>query len=115
MPTAPAGYTVPYSMVSLKNFSSGGSQYAAYTTSRLTYTSLSTFFSGTTLSGSGGRQLFSDRTFSIDCGPLFCSQQPFNLNAADQLGVAISDGALLAIPYHPPSINVTFTLQSWGN
>ncbi|MGI8992582.1 MAG: hypothetical protein ACR2I2_23745 [Bryobacteraceae bacterium] len=64
VPTAPVGYTVPFSMVTLKNFSSGGSQYASYTTGSLTYTSHSRFFVGTTLSSTGSQQLFSDRTFS---------------------------------------------------
>ena len=115
IPTAPVGYTVPFSMVSLKNFSSGGSQYASYTTGSLTYTSHSLFFVGTTLSSTGNQQLFSDRTFPIDCGGLFCLNQPFNLNAADQLGVSISDGSLLVFPIRPASIEVTFTLESWGN
>jgi hypothetical protein len=115
VPSAAAGYTVPISMVSLKNFSSGGSQYASYTTGRLTYTSHSYFFSGTTLSSTGNQQLFSDRTFPIDCGPLFCSNQPFNLNNADQLGISISDGTFLTFPIKPASISVTFTLESWGN
>ena len=115
IPTAPVNYTVPFTLVSLKNFSSGGSQYASYTTGSLTYTTHSIFFSGTTLSGTNAQQLFSDRTFPIDCGPLFCSQQPFNLNAADKLGVSISDGALLIFPVKPASISVTFTLESWGN
>jgi hypothetical protein len=115
IPTAPVGYTVPFSMVTLKNFSSGGSQYASYTTGHLTYTSHSWLFLGTTLSSTGNQQLFSDRTFKIDCGPLFCSNQPFNINNADQLGVAISDGSFLTFPVKPASISVTFTLESWGN
>jgi hypothetical protein len=115
IPTAPVGYTVPFSMVTLKNFSSGGSQYASYTTGRLNYTSHSYFFAGTTLSSTGNQQLFSDRTFPIDCGTFFCSQQPFNLNNADQLGVSISDGSVLTFPVKPASISVTFTLESWGN
>jgi hypothetical protein len=102
-------------MVSLKTFSSGGSQYASYTTGTLAYTAHSFFFTGTTLSSTGNQQLFSDRTFKIDCGPLFCSNQPFNLNAADKLGVAISDGSFLSFPIQPASISVTFTLESWGN
>lgn len=115
VPTAPVGYTVPFSMVTLKNFSSGGSQYASYTTGSLTYTAHNFFFAGTTLSSSNNQTLFSDRTFKIDCGGLFCSNQPFNLDAADKLGIAISDGSLLTFPVKPASINVTFTLQSWGN
>ena len=102
-------------MVSLKTFSSGGSQYASYTTGSLTYTAHSFFFSGITLSSTGNQQLFSDRTFKIDCGPLFCSNQPFSINNADQLGVAISDGSVLTFPIQPASISVTFTLESWGN
>jgi hypothetical protein len=115
VPTAPVGYTVPFKMVTMKNFSSGGSTYASYTTGSLTYTAHSFIFSGTTLSGTNAQQLFSDRTFNIDCGPLFCSQQPFNLNNADKLGVAISDGSLLTFPVKPATISITFTLESWGN
>ena len=115
VPTAPVGYTVPFSMVSLKNFSSGGSQYASYTTGSLVYTAHSPFFSGTTLSSSGNQSLFSDRTFRIDCGGLFCLNQPFNIQAPDKLGLAISDGTLLTFPVKPASISVTFTLESWGN
>jgi hypothetical protein len=115
IPPAPVGYTLPFSMVSLKTFASGGSQYASYTTGSLTYTAHNFFFVGTTLSSTNNQQLFSDRTFKIDCGPLFCSNQPFNLNAADKLGVAISDGSILTFPIQPASISVTFTLESWGN
>jgi hypothetical protein len=114
VPTAPVGYTVPFSMVSLKNFSSGGSQYASYSTGNLTYTAHSRFFLGTTLSSTSNQQLFSDRTFQINCSP-FCENQPFNINNADQLGVSISDGGFLTFPAKPASISVTFTLQSWGN
>jgi len=115
IPAAPVNYTVPFSMVSLKTFSSGGSQYAGYTTGSLTYTTHSSFFLGTTLSSTGNRQLFSDRTFDITCASLFCTIQPFNVNNADQLGVAISDGSALTFPIKPASISVTFTLESWGN
>jgi hypothetical protein len=114
VPTAPVGYTVPFSMVSLKNFSSGGSQYASYTTGALTYTAHSVFFLGTTLSSSGNQQLFSDRTLLLNCSP-FCQNQPFSIDNADLLGVAISDGSFLSFPVRPASISVTFTLQSWGN
>lgn len=115
VPSAPVGYTVPFSLVSLKTFASGGSQYASYTSGRLAYTAHSSFFLGATLSSTNNQQLFSDRTFNVDCGPLFCGQQPFNVNNADRLGVAISDGEFLIFPTKPATISVTFTLESWGN
>jgi hypothetical protein len=114
IPSAPVGYTVPFTMVTLKNFSSGGSEYVSYTTGRLTYTSHNYFFSGITLASTGNQQLFSDRTFQIHCSP-FCENQPFNINNADLLGVSISDGSILTFPVKPATISVTFTLQSWGN
>lgn len=111
LPSAPTNYTVPFSLVTLKNFSSGGNQYASWVQSSLTITNTKTlFFSSITLASSGNQQLFSDRT--TNCGEFSC--QPFDINQPDQLGVSISRSYSLNSSTNGV-IYVTLTLQSWGN
>ena len=124
IPTAPVepAHSVDFTMVSLSKYRNGSSL-ASYTTGTLDYTSHSFLFRGTTLAGTDARQWFSDRTFEICfdaqgqpelCGPQqFASHQSFNVNAPDNLGISISDGYNIEIGR--PAIDVTFTLESWGN
>jgi hypothetical protein len=135
IPTAPVSWDVPFEMVSLKSFSSGGNScvktgtlepqwcaWASYASGTLQYTPHSLLFRGTTVATSPNKgipQLFSNRTFDIHCtsspgGFSTCEQQPFNIDNADQLGISIFDGYDIRFP-RPASIGVTFTLESWGN
>lgn len=116
LPTAPSGYTVPFSMATQRNFASGD-PYASYTTGSMTISqSNSWFFSSTTYSSTNNPQLFSDRTAAIDCSGFACAQ-PFDINQADQLGVSITRSSSLFIEPggNNTTITVTLTLQSWGN
>ncbi|MBV9267028.1 MAG: hypothetical protein JO061_12735 [Acidobacteriaceae bacterium] len=113
LPSAPNGYYVPYSLVTLKNYTSGN-QFASYSTGTLQASSHSVgFFEFVeTLSSTRNQQLFSDRFDTKGCDGIICTYQPFAVDRADQLGVSISRTTLLG---HPGAINGTFTLESWGN
>jgi hypothetical protein len=112
IPSAPAGYTVPFSMVTLKN-----NQHAYYATGLLTISvSNDPYEQFTTLSATEIPELFSDRFVPVTCRPgALCGpgDQPFDINQADKLGVTITETALRLSS--PATINVTFTLESWGN
>ena len=110
------GYDLPFQMVSLES-NKAKSPYASYAVGSLDYTAHDIeLFDGKTLSGTGSEQLFSDRTYCRSTGLLDCNPQPFNVDAADKLGIGISDGeTLLIIPPSGEQIIVTFTLESWGD
>jgi hypothetical protein len=112
IPSAPAGYTVPFSLVTLKN-----NQHASYASGVLTISDAHNLFeSFTTLSATKVPQLFSDRFVPVTCRPgALCGpgDQPFDINQADQLGVTITETSR-GIPVST-TINVTLTLESWGN
>ena len=114
LPSAPTNYKVPFSLVTLKNFNSGGSQYASWVKGSLTITNVNTFiYSGITLASSGNQQLFSDRTSPV-CNDCY-EAQPFTVFQPDELGVSISRGDSLFAPANNGKIFLTLTLQSWGN
>jgi len=113
LPSGPNGYIVPFSLVTLKNFNSGG-EFASYSNGTLTISSKSgQYFSEVeTLSGADYGQLFSDRYDYEKCEGLSCNEQPFAVDQADRLGVSISRNTVLG---RVGPIEVTFTLESWGN
>ena len=114
LPSAPTGYTVPFSLVTLKDFSSSGNQYASWVKGSLTITNTNTlFYSGIMLASSGNQQFFSDRTAAV-CAGCF-ERQPFDIHQTDQLGVSIARGYSVLNPANNGVIVLTLTLQSWGN
>jgi hypothetical protein len=115
IPSAPTGYTVPFTLVTLKN-----SHVASYATGSLAISDTGGGVSldrSTTLSATHIPQLFSDRTYCPDTGSGLClTQQPFDIFEADQLGVTISEVTSFIIGKgFTTSINATLTLESWGN
>jgi hypothetical protein len=117
LPSAPNGWTAPFTMVTLKNYATN--QYASYVGGSSTVSNTNNFFSySETYSSSGNPQLFSDRTAKVNCGGLFCPSQPFDINQADQLGVSVTkSSSIIIVPggSGSPSYSATVTLQSWGN
>jgi hypothetical protein len=100
VPSAPTGWTVPFSISTMDK----ATAVASYT-----YGQLISSTSGANLSGNS-TQLFSDRLVPFTCPPLrLCNppRQPFDINHADVLGVKIATIA--------SSIYVTLTLESWKN
>ncbi len=109
IPSGATGDLVPFTLVELKN-----NGVANYATGSLTLSNsgVSALDWSTTLSGTQIPQLFSDRTATYN--PPGCPSpcltkvsQPFNVFQADQLGVNVTE--------FTTSINVTLTLESWGN
>jgi hypothetical protein len=114
LPSGPTGDTVPFTLVMLKN-----TRVASYTTGTLTISNSDIPYSvdhSTTLSGTQEPQLFSDRTFCPSSGVCLTGEQPFDLSAADKLGVSITEATTLVLGSGiQTSISVTLTLESWGN
>jgi len=120
IPSAPNGWMAPFSMVTLKNFATN--QFASYTGGILYGSSSSSgfLFHSETYSSDNNQQLFSDRMAQVDCPPPgqlgFCSNQPFDINKADKLGVSLTKSwSLLIGPGSATSYSGTVTLESWGN
>lgn len=113
IPSAPTGDTVPFALTTLKN-----SQVASYATGTLAISDTGGGISldrSTTLSATHIPQLFSDRTYCPG-GGLCLIQQPFDISAADQLGVSITETTAFILGKGlTTSISVTLTLESWGN
>jgi hypothetical protein len=99
VPSAKTNWTVPFSIAAMNK----AIAVTSYTSGQLTAST-----SGATViwSAGGNIQLFSDRLAACPSGRL-CTQQPFDLNQADKLGVEIATKA--------SSIKVTLTLESWKN
>jgi hypothetical protein len=111
LPSAPTGYTVPFSLVTLKN-----NQHASYASGLLTISDSNNLSEEKTLSATHIPQLFSDRFVPVTCRPgALCGSgdQPFDIKQADQLGVTITESTRNFPPV--TTIKVTFTLESWGN
>lgn len=116
LPPSPSGWYAPFTMVTLKNYASN--QYASYTTGIYWASNSSNFFSSSeTFSATQLPQLFSDRTAQINCGQLFCSSQPFDINQADKLGVSVTknNSYIILNGGSGVSYSATLTLESWGN
>ena len=111
VPSAPNGYTVPFTMTTLKNYAMGEAS-ATYATGWLTANNSSFIEVGIGWSGTNIPQLFSNRYVQAGCGLFSCSQ-PFDISQADKLGVSIFDGYSLFSPQH--AIKVTLTFESQGN
>lgn len=113
IPSSPSGYTVPFKLVTLKQ-----DHYASYATGTLTISESSGVLDwNTTLSATHVPQLFSER-FIPSCpgsSGICLNQQPFDIYQADQLGVSIDKATVVGPKGETTSINVTFTLESWGN
>jgi hypothetical protein len=89
-PAANNGYLVPFSMVTLKNFS-WGSQYASYVKGNMAISVTNTLSEkGITLSSSQETQLFSDRIFAVPTWNGFVNQ-PFSVNYPDTVAVSVSN------------------------
>jgi hypothetical protein len=116
VPSAPTGYTVPFKLVTMKNFT--GTAYASYTAGSLEISDYSGILDfGTTLSATHLSQLFSGRTapFCPGNSGICLNEQPFDIYQADQLGVSVNDSNVISSKGVTNSINVTLTLESWGN
>jgi hypothetical protein len=113
VPSVPAGTIIPFSVVTLRNYSSGGNEYAGYATGSLTPTAT---FLGPELSNVGSPEmLFSDRTFSLPCsgpGVCFAPQQPFSINSPDPMQLTITDNHAVAGRF--PIFTVTVYSPSLG-
>ena len=114
IPSGATGDLVPFTLVTLKN-----TQVAGYATGSLTISNSSSPISvdrSTTLSGKQIPQLFSDRAYCPGGGLCLSPEQPFDYAKADQLGVSITEATTLTLGSgFTTSINVTLTLESWGN
>lgn len=118
IPSGTAGDIVPFTLVALKD-----NQVASYATGSLTISESNVPYSvdqSRTLSATHIPQLFSDRTAYYDPGCtgicLGGQYQPFNVFQADQLGVNVTESTTLKLGTGlTTSINVTLTLESWGN
>jgi hypothetical protein len=119
VPSGTTGDLVPFTLVSLKN-----SQVASYATGSLEINNNdipASINQSRTLSATQISQLFSDRTayYAPGCTSDIClsgSFQPFNVFQADQLGVNVTESTTLTSGAgFKTSINVTLTLESWGN
>jgi len=78
--------------------------------------SLYTVGHSTTLSGTQIPQLFSDRAYCPGGGLCLSPEQPFDYMRADHLGVSVTEATTLTLGSgYTTSINVTLTLESWGN
>jgi hypothetical protein len=115
LPSAPSGYTAPFTMVTLKNYATN--QYASYAHGLFTTSdNTSLFVRSETYSSSGATQLFSDRGFDENCSGLICTYQPFDANKADSLGVSITKTSYaITGSGSGPTYSGTLTLESWGN
>jgi hypothetical protein len=114
IPSGATGDVVPFTLVTLKN-----TQVTGYATGSLTISNSSSSISvdhSTTLSGKQIPQLFSDRLTCVGGGPCLSPDQPFDFSTPDHLGVSITEATTLTIGSgFSTSINVTLTLESWGN
>jgi hypothetical protein len=118
IPTGATGDLVPFTLVTLKN-----NRVASYATGSLTISNsdvISSIDQSRTLSGKQIPQLFSDRTAEYDpgCTGICLGQQaqPFNIFQADQLGVNVTESSIFKLGTGTTtSIEVTLTLESWGN
>jgi len=119
VPSGATGDVVPFTLVTLKN-----NQVASYATGSLVISNNdipASINQGRTLSATQIPQLFSDRTayYAPGCTSDIClggSYQPFNIFQADQLGVNVTESTTLTLGTgFKTSINVTLTLESWGN
>jgi len=101
LPSAPNGWMIPFTMSTHQT-----NGVVSYTTGTL----YSNFYFGIySLSGDNFAQLFSDRF--VPCGQYCFPTQPFNENAADRVGVQISENFFI----QPVTPNVTLTLDTWGH
>jgi len=114
IPSGATGDVVPFTLVTLKN-----TQVAGYATGSLTISNSSSPLAvdhSTTLSGKQIPQLFSDRAYCPGGGVCADPEQPFDYAKADQLGVSVTEATTLVLGSGlTTSINVTLTLESWGN
>jgi hypothetical protein len=115
VPSGATGDWVPFTMVTLKN-----NQVASYATGTLQLSDSNIPYSldqSRTLSGTQIPQLFSDRTAPACSGGGLCfTEQPFDVHKSDNLGVSITESTALVLGSGlKTSINVTLTLESWGN
>ncbi|HTU46566.1 MAG TPA: hypothetical protein VMF91_15980 [Bryobacteraceae bacterium] len=116
VPSAPTDYTVPFKLVTMKNYT--GTAYASYTTGSLTISDYSGILDfGTLLSATHLPQLFSGRTapFCPGSSGVCLNEQPFDIYQADQLGVSVNDSNYISLKGVTNTITVTLTLESWGN
>jgi len=94
---------VTYMTGNLEYYKAGGGKI-------LVTTGLQTASTNTQYLNAGPLQaLFSDRFVPPTPGTLSAATQPFNLNAPDKVGLAISQDIIR------DTITATFTLESWGN
>lgn len=114
VPSVPTGTIIPFSVVTLRNFSSGGTEFAGYATGSVT--PQTAIYIGPYLGSVGSPEmLFSDRTFSLPCkGSGFCiaPQQPFSLSSPDNMKLTIVDNH--AAPGATSFLEVGLSSQSLG-
>jgi len=119
VPSGTTGDVVPFTLVTLKN-----NQVASYATGALVISNNdipASINQSRTLSATEIPQLFSDRTayYAPGCTSDICldgSYQPFNVFQADHLGVNVTESTTFTLGTGlKTSINVTLTLESWGN
>jgi hypothetical protein len=119
VPSGTTGDVVPFTLVSLKN-----NQIASYATGSLVISNNDIPYSvnqSRTLAATQIPQMFSDRTayYAPGCTSDICLDglyQPFNIFQADHLGVNVTESTTFTLGTgSKTSINVTLTLESWGN
>jgi hypothetical protein len=104
LPSVPAGSQVPFSL-SVHN---SATRAVGYASGSLIGNSNNVFF----VSGDNFSQLFSDRF--APCVPAGClSNQPFDVNQADLIGLTIK--RTIPTKGHQSNISVALTLDSWGH
>lgn len=113
VPTAPVGYTVPFTMVAQRTYASSGERgNTGYGTGSMTYTEHLWTFDGTTLASSGNELLFSQDKMPNN-GCFLCTLQPFYLYDSEALALSVSDGhSFLATT---SAVNVALSSPTLGN